>query len=233
MMPNGISFPIGIYQYRAQMLITGFRFLSERRVSALAQFNVNEYPDEEAHGFSIHVSRYAAWAGPWMVTVECTMPRRSVWEHGGVKVTADHCGDAVSICAEEGSEAQKARAVYAVRQRLPAWQKDIPPELWRWALHCKVVAVSPTEVLVSLFASGDLVRAAQNIHVFICNLWPQVEQAADSGEFIALLRNINLSYEEIAEELGVSVDTIKRRAKELQTKGLVPRRRVGRKRKGE
>jgi len=99
------------------------------------------------------------------------------------------------------------------------------PDCWSWRLDARLVALSPTETIAFWWTlrMGDV---AQQLEQRVNVLW----QAREAEEkLIALLRDLSKSYEEIAEELSCSVETVKRRARGLQAAGLVPRRKWGRK----
>jgi len=179
---------------------------------------LDQQAQDEAYYLVLRLTEYLTRCGPWQVRAT---PDALRWTFAGAQVTLTPAGEA----AFAGSDARAQRAIACVRARLPALR--LPDALWGWRLDCRLVAVTPTETIAAwwtLRMGAVSARLEQGIGA----LWSQVEQVTDST-LIALLRDPNLTYEEIAEKTCYSVQTVKRRAKELQTRGLVPPRRRGRK----
>ena len=118
-------------------------------------------------------------------------------------------------------DARQNPALGDVRALLP--QLKLPDHLWAWRLDARLVAVTPTETIAVWWTlrMGDV---AQQLEQRVNALWPAREA---EEKLIALLRDLSKSYEEIAEELYCSVQTVKRKARELQAAGLVPQRKRG------
>jgi len=157
-----------VYQYGAGEIVAHFRF---NEGPPLVQFLKGDYPDDEAHTFTVQAWRYLAWCGPWEVVISRELPWEMRWVYAGVKVTVDQ--RTRDMRAEGGSAAQQARAIWAVGQRLTSFQQSIPADLWAWNLRCRVVAVAPAEVYVLFEARGKLIEAWQRADAFIRSFWQQ------------------------------------------------------------
>jgi len=160
----------GVYQYGAGEIVAHFRF-SNNEGRPLVQFLKGDYPDDEAHTFTVQAWRYLAWCGPWEVVISRELPWEMRWVYAGVKVTVDQRTRDMRV--EGGSAAQQARAIWAVGQRLTSFQQSIPADLWAWNLRCRVVAVAPAEVYVLFEARGKLIEAWQRTDAFIRSFWQQ------------------------------------------------------------
>ena len=157
-----------VYQYGAGEIVAHFRF---NEGPPLVQFLKGDYPDDEAHTFTVQAWRYLAWCGPWEVVISRELPWEMRWVYAGAKVTVDQ--RTRDMRAEGGSAAQQARAIWAVGQRLTSFQQSIPADLWAWNLRCRVVAVAPAEVYVLFEARGKLIEAWQRADAFIRSFWQQ------------------------------------------------------------
>jgi len=157
-----------VYQYGAGEIVAHFRF---NEGPPLVQFLKGDYPDDEAHTFTVQAWRYLAWCGPWEVVIRRESPWEMRWVYAGVRVTVDQ--RTRDMRAEGGSAAQQARAIWAVGQRLTSFQQSIPADLWAWNLRCRVVAVAPAEVYVLFEARGKLIEAWQRADAFIRSFWQQ------------------------------------------------------------
>ena len=172
---------------------------------------------DEACYLVLRPTEYLTTCGPWQVRVT---PDAMHWIHAGAQVTLTPDGESVFA----GSEARERRARCCVRARLPDLRLP-EPDFWAWRLDARLVAVTPTETIAVWWTlrMGDI---AQQLEQRVIALWSAREA---EEKLIALLRDLSKSYEEIAEELSCSVETVKRRARGLQAAGLVPRRKWGRK----
>jgi len=170
---------------------------------------------DEACYLVLRPTEYLTTCGPWQVRVT---PDAMRWTHAGAQVTLTPDGESVFA----GSEARERRARCCVRARLPDLRLPTPG-CWSWRLDARLVAVTPTETIAAWWTlrMGDV---AQQLEQRVNALWPAREAEA---ELVALLRDQSKSYEEIAEELYCSVQTVKRKARELQAAGLVPQRKRG------
>jgi len=172
---------------------------------------------DEACYLVLRPTEYLTTCGPWQVRVT---PDAMRWTFAGAQVTLTPDGESVFA----GSDARARRACCCVKARLPDLRLPAP-DFWGWRLDARLVAVTPTETIAAWWTlrMGDV---AQQLEQRVKVLWPAREAEA---ELVTLLRDQSKSYEEIAEELGCSVETVKRRAKGLQAAGLVPQRKWGRK----
>ena len=168
-----------VYQYGAGEIVAHFRF---NEGPPLVQFLKGDYPDDEAHTFTVQAWRYLAWCGPWEVVISRELPWEMRWVYAGAKVTVDQ--RTRDMRAEGGSAAQQARAIWAVGQRLTSFQQSIPADLWAWNLRCRVVAVAPAEVYVLFEARGKLIEAWQRADVFIRSFWQQGARQEQSDSSI-------------------------------------------------
>ena len=170
---------------------------------------------DEACYLVLRPTEYLTTCGAWQVRVE---PERMQWTHAGAQVTLTPDGESVFA----GSEARERRARCCVMARLPDLRLP-DPHFWAWRLDARLVAVTPTETIAAWWTlrMGDV---AQQLEQRVNVLW-QAREAEE--ELVALLRDLSKSYEEIAEELYCSVQTVKRKARELQAAGLVPQRKRG------
>ena len=167
---------------------------------------------DEACYLVLRPTEYLTTCGPWQVRVT---PDAMRWTHAGVCVTL---GEGMDVA---WGDARQNPALGDVRALLP--QLKLPDHLWAWRLDARLVAVTPTETIAVWWTlrMGDV---AQQLEQRVNALWPAREA---EEKLIALLRDLSKSYEEIAEELYCSVQTVKRKARELQAAGLVPQRKRG------
>ena len=167
---------------------------------------------DEACYLVLRPTEYLTTCGPWQVRVT---PDAMRWTHAGVCVTL---GEGMDVA---WGDARQNPALGDVRALLP--QLKLPDHLWAWRLDARLVAVTPTETIAVWWTlrMGDV---AQQLEQRVNALWPAREA---EEKLIALLRDLSKSYEEIAEELGCSVQTVKRKARELQAARLVPQRKRG------
>jgi len=167
---------------------------------------------DEACYLVLRPTEYLTTCGAWQVRVT---PDAMRWTHAGVCVTL---GEGMDVA---WGDARQNPALGDVRALLP--QLKLPDHLWAWRLDARLVAVTPTETIAAWWTlrMGDI---AQQLEQRVNALWPAREAEA---ELVALLRDQSKSYEEIAEELYCSVQTVKRKARELQAAGLVPQRKRG------
>ena len=167
---------------------------------------------DEACYLVLRPTEYLTTCGAWQVRVT---PDAMRWTHAGVCVTL---GEGMDVA---WGDARQNPALGDVRALLP--QLKLPDHLWTWRLDAQLVAVTPTETIAAWWTlrMGDI---AQQLEQRVNALWPAREAEA---ELVALLRDQSKSYEEIAEELYCSVQTVKRKARELQAAGLVPQRKRG------
>jgi biotin operon repressor len=172
----------------------------------IATLTLERQDQDEACYLVLRPTEYLTTCGAWQVHVT---PDAMRWTHAGAQVALTPDGESVFA----GSDARLPDL------RLPE------PNFWAWRLDARLVAVTPTETIAAWWTlrMGDV---AQQLEQRVNALWPAREAEA---ELVALLRDLSKSYEEIAEELHCSVETVKRRAKELQAAGLVPQRKWGRK----
>ena len=167
---------------------------------------------DEACYLVLRPTEYLTTCGAWQVRVT---PDAMRWTHAGVCVTL---GEGMDVA---WGDARQNPALGDVRALLP--QLKLPDHLWAWRLDARLVAVTPTETIAVWWTlrMGDV---AQQLEQRVNALWPAREA---EEKLIALLRDLSKSYEEIAEELYCSVQTVKRKARELQAAGLVPQRKRG------
>jgi DNA-binding CsgD family transcriptional regulator len=185
--------------------------------TGIVRFGLDRQAQDEAVYLTLRPVSYHTTCGAWQVRVE---PERMHWTHAGAQVTLTPDGESVFA----GSEARERRACCCVKARLP--DLHLPePDFWGWRLDARLVAVTPTETIAFWWTlrMGDV---AQQLEQRVNALWPAREAEA---ELVALLRDQSKSYEEIARKLCYSVQTVKRKARELQAAGLVPQRKRGRK----
>jgi len=170
---------------------------------------------DEACYLVLRPTEYLTTCGPWQVHVT---PDAMRWTFAGAQVTLTPDGET----AFAGSDARARRACCCVKTRLPDLRLPAP-DFWSWRLDVRLVAVTPTETIAAWWTlrMGDV---AQQLEQRVNALWPTRKEEA---KLVALLRDQSKSYEEIAEELGCSVQTVQRRSKELQAAGLVPQRKRG------
>jgi hypothetical protein len=180
----------------------------------IATLTLERQDQDEACYLVLRPTEYLTTCGPWQVRVT---PDAMRWTHAGVCVTL---GEGMDVA---WGDARQNPALGDVRALLP--QLKLPDHLWAWRLDARLVAVTPTETIAVWWTlrMGDV---AQQLEQRVNALWPAREA---EEKLIALLRDLSKSYEEIAEELSCSVETVKRRARGLQAAGLVPRRKWGRK----
>jgi DNA-binding CsgD family transcriptional regulator len=182
----------------------------------IATLTLERQDQDEARYLVLRPTEYLTTCGAWQVRVT---PDAMRWTHAGAQVTLTPDGET----AFAGSDAREKRALRVVRARLP--QLKLPDYFWAWRLDVRMVAVTPTETIAAWWTLRML-DVAQQLEQRVKVLWQAREAEA---ELVALLRDLSKSYEEIAEELHCSVETVKRKARELQAAGLVPRRKWGRK----
>jgi len=170
---------------------------------------------DEACYLVLRPTEYLTTCGPWQVHIT---PDAMRWTHAGAQVKLTPDGESVFA----GSDARARRACCCMRARLPDLRLPAP-DFWGWRLDARLVAVTPTETIAAWWTlrMGDV---AQQLEQRVNVLWPAREAEA---KLIALLGDLSKSYEEIAEELGCSVQTVKRKARELQAARLVPQRKRG------
>jgi len=181
----------------------------------IATLTLERQDQDEACYLVLRPTEYLTTCGPWQVRVT---PDAMRWIHAGAQVTLTPNGEFVFA----GSEARERRARCCVMARLPDLRLPAP-DFWAWRLDARLVAVTPTETIAAWWTlrMGDV---AQQLEQRVNVLW-QAREAEE--ELVALLRDLSKSYEEIAEELYCSVQTVKRKARELQAAGLVPQRKRG------
>jgi len=179
------------------------------------RFALDRQAQDEAVYLTLRPVSYHTRCGAWQVRVT---PDAMHWIHAGAQVTLTPDGESVFA----GSEARERRARCCVMARLPDLRLPAP-DFWAWRLDARLVAVTPTETIAAWWTlrMGDV---AQQLEQRVNVLW-QAREAEE--ELVALLRDLSKSYEEIAEELYCSVQTVKRKARELQAAGLVPQRKRG------
>jgi len=190
---------------------------AHKLTNGIVRFALDRQAQDEAVYMTLRPVSYFTTCGAWQVHVT---PDAMRWTHAGAQVTLTPDGESVFA----GSDARDRRACCCVRARLPDLRLPAP-DFWGWRLDARLVAVTPTETIAAWWTlrMGDV---AQQLEQRVNALWPAREAEA---ELVALLRDQSKSYEEIAEELSCSVETVKRRAKGLQAAGLVPQRKWGRK----
>ena len=178
----------------------------------IATLTLERQDQDEACYLVLRPTEYLTTCGPWQVRVT---PDAMRWTHAGVCVTL---GEGMDVA---WGDARQNPALGDVRALLP--QLKLPDHLWAWRLDARLVAVTPTETIAVWWTlrMGDV---AQQLEQRVNALWPAREA---EEKLIALLRDLSKSYEEIAEELYCSVQTVKRKARELQAAGLVPQRKRG------
>jgi len=178
----------------------------------IATLTLERQDQDEACYLVLRPTEYLTTCGPWQVRVT---PDAMRWTHAGVCVTL---GEGMDVA---WGDARQNPALGDVRALLP--QLKLPDHFWAWRLDARLVAVTPTETIAAWWTlrMGDV---AQQLEQRVNALWPAREAEA---ELVALLRDQSKSYEEIAEELYCSVQTVKRKARELQAAGLVPQRKRG------
>jgi DNA-binding CsgD family transcriptional regulator len=181
----------------------------------VVRFALDRQAQDEAVYLTLRPVSYHTRCGAWQVRVT---PDAMHWIHAGAQVTLTPNGESVFA----GSEARERRARCCVMARLPDLRLPAP-DFWAWRLDARLVAVTPTETIAAWWTlrMGDV---AQQLEQRVNVLW-QAREAEE--ELVALLRDLSKSYEEIAEELYCSVQTVKRKARELQAAGLVPQRKRG------
>ena len=183
----------------------------------IATLTLERQDQDEACYLVLRPTEYLTTCGPWQVRVT---PDAMRWTFAGAQVTLTPDGET----AFAGSDARARRACRCVRARLPDLRLPAP-DFWAWRLDARLVAVTPTETIAAWWTlrMGDVVQQLeQRVNV----LWQAREAEA---ELVALLRDQSKSYEEIARKQNCSVQTVKRKARELQAAGLVPQRKRGRK----
>jgi biotin operon repressor len=185
--------------------------------TGVVSFALDRQVQDEAVYMTLRPVSYLTTCGPWQVHVT---PDAMRWTFAGAQVTLTPDGET----AFAGSDARARRACRCVRARLPDLRLPAP-DFWAWRLDARLVAVTPTETIAAWWTlrMGDVVQQLeQRVNV----LWQAREAEA---ELVALLRDQSKSYEEIARKQNCSVQTVKRKARELQAAGLVPQRKRGRK----
>jgi len=194
--------------------------------TGIVSFALDRQAQDEAVCLTLRPVSYLTTCGPWQVRVE---PERMQWTRAGVCVTL---GEGMDVAAAWGDARQK-RALGAVRARLP--RLELPPLLWAWRIDCRVVAVTPNQVLIALwtFHLGDFVRSLEKQ---IKALW-QLERMTSaqvntlSGsvipphplrerrEKVLRLKREGKSVKEIAKETGETEHVIKADLRWLRQKG--------------
>ena len=181
----------------------------------VVRFALDRQAQDEAVYLTLRPVSYHTRCGAWQVHITLDAMH---WIHAGAQVKLTPDGESVFA----GSDARARRACCCMRARLPDLRLPAP-DFWGWRLDARLVAVTPTETIAAWWTlrMGDV---AQQLEQRVNVLW-QAREAEE--ELVALLRDLSKSYEEIAEELYCSVQTVKRKARELQAAGLVPQRKRG------
>jgi hypothetical protein len=188
---------------------------AHKLTNGIVRFALDRQAQDEAVYLTLRPVSYHTRCGAWQVHITLDAMH---WIHAGAQVKLTPDGESVFA----GSDARARRACCCMRARLPDLRLPAP-DFWGWRLDARLVAVTPTETIAAWWTlrMGDV---AQQLEQRVNVLWPAREAEA---KLIALLGDLSKSYEEIAEELGCSVQTVKRKARELQAARLVPQRKRG------
>ena len=193
--------------------------------TGVVSFALDRQVQDEAVYMTLRPVSYLTTCGPWQVHVT---PDAMRWTHAGVCVTL---GEGMDVAIAWGDAHQKS-ALGDVRALLP--QLKLPDHLWAWRLDCRVVAVTPNQVLIALWAFhlDDLARSlAKQIKALEQMTSAQVNTPSDSEipphplkdrrKKVLELRREGKSLKEIVMETGETVHIVKADLRWLRQKGYL------------
>jgi DNA-binding CsgD family transcriptional regulator len=190
--------------------------------TGIVSFTLDRQAQGEAVYLTLRPVSYFTTCGAWQVRVE---PERMQWTHDGVCVTL---GEGMDVA---WGDAHQNGALGDVRALLP--QLKLPDHLWAWRIDCRVVALTPNQVLIALWtfhsALGDLVRSLEErIKALERMTSAQVTGSEipphplkDRRKKVLELRREGKSLKEIAKEIGETVHIVKADVRWLHQKGYL------------
>jgi len=188
--------------------------------TGIVRFGLDRQAQDEAVYMTLRPVSYHTTCGAWQVRVT---PDAMRWTHAGVCVTLNEGMDVV------WGDARQNPALGDVRALLP--QLKLPDHLWAWRLDAQLEAVTPNQVLITLwtFWLGDLLQSLEEqIKALERMISAQVTDSEipphplkDRRKKVLELRREGKSLKEIAKEIGETVHIVKADVRWLHQKGYL------------